>query len=99
MSDFVQTVARRAGVDSEQAGEILARHGVRESGVLPRPHQLLIKRLAFTGEKSGKSTGTVKFSWDLEPGLWGVTADNLRGKSSVLELLSGGACAAPALWL
>ncbi|MCM2518148.1 hypothetical protein ACOZDZ_18670 [Streptomyces griseoincarnatus] len=87
MSDFVETVARRAGVDSEQAGEILARHGVRESGVLPRPHQLLIKRLAFTGEKSGKSTGTVNFSWDLEPGLWGVTADNLRGKSSILEII------------
>ncbi|MGW2802419.1 hypothetical protein [Streptomyces sp. NPDC001269] len=87
MSDFVETVARRAGVDSEQAGEILARHGVRESGVLPRPHQLLIKCLAFTGEKSGKSTGTVDFSWDLGAGLWGVTADNLRGKSSILEII------------
>ncbi|MFI1510840.1 MULTISPECIES: cell envelope integrity protein TolA [Streptomyces] len=87
MSDFVETVARRAGIEAGLAGEILARHGVRESGILPRPRQLLVKRLAFTGEKSGKSTGTVDFSWDLGPGLWGVTADNLRGKSSILEII------------
>ncbi len=87
MSDFVQAVAARAGAEEEQAAEILARHGVRESGILPRPHRLLIKRLAFTGEKAGKSTGPVDFSWDLGGGLWCVTADNLRGKSSILEII------------
>jgi hypothetical protein len=87
MSDFVEVVARRAGLNTGQTAEILARHGVRESGILPRPRQLLVKHLSFTGEKSGKSTGTVDFSWDLGTGLWGVTADNLRGKSSILEII------------
>ncbi|MER7757682.1 hypothetical protein [Kitasatospora sp. NPDC097643] len=87
MSDFVQEVARRADSKTDQVEEILARHGVRESGVLPRPRQLLVKRIAFTGEKSGKSSGPVDFAWDLRPGLWCVTADNLRGKSSILEII------------
>lgn len=87
MSDFVEVVARRAGLETAQAEEILARHGVRESGILPRPRPLQVTHLSFTGEKSGKSTGTVDFSWDLGPGVWCVTADNLRGKSSILEII------------
>ncbi|GAA3570709.1 hypothetical protein [Streptomyces osmaniensis] len=87
MSDFVEAVATRARVGAKQVAEILARHGVRESGIVPRPHHLLVRGLEFTGEKSGKSTGQVAFSWDVGTGLWCVTADNLRGKSSILEII------------
>lgn len=87
MSDFVQAVARRAKVSDDRAAEVLARHGVRESGILPRPRRLLVRRIAFTGQKTGTSTAPVDFAWAPGPGLWCVTADNLRGKSTVLEVI------------
>ncbi|GAA3309972.1 hypothetical protein [Nonomuraea dietziae] len=87
MSDFTQAVAKRAGVNADQAADVLARHGVRESGILPKPHRLLITSIAFTGKKSGTSTGSINFEWHLASGLWCLAADNLRGKSSVLEVI------------
>ena len=87
MTDFTQAVARRAGISDDQAAEILTRHGVRETGVLPRPYRLLINRVAFSGEKAGTSSGAIDFSWELGPGLWCLCGDNLRGKSSVLEVI------------
>jgi len=88
MSDFVHAVAARVGtIDDAKVAEILTRHGVRESGILPKPHRLLVKRVAFTGEKSGTSHQPIDFSWDLGAGLWCLAADNLRGKSSVLEII------------
>ncbi|WP_159068822.1 coiled-coil domain-containing protein [Nocardiopsis alba] len=87
MSEFLQAVANRVDLEVEHVDEVLTRYGVRESGVLPRPHKLLVRRVQFSGEKTGKSTGSVDFSWDVDEGLWCVTADNLKGKSSILEII------------
>ncbi|WP_211408881.1 hypothetical protein [Agrobacterium tumefaciens] len=48
-----------------------------------------MRRIAFNGEKRGTAHGPIDFDWsDLAAGVWAVTSErNLRGKSTVLEIL------------
>ncbi|MEW2467957.1 ATP-binding protein [Streptomyces sp. NPDC046994] len=87
MSNFTEAVARRAGVSVEEATAVLQHHGVRESGVLPRPHRLALTYIEFSGTKAGKFTDDFRFMWPLSDGLWCLAADNLKGKSTVLEVI------------
>ncbi|MGP3951180.1 hypothetical protein [Streptomyces sp. 7N604] len=87
MTTFTEAVARRAGVSAEKAARVLEHHHVRESGLLPRPHRLALTQLEFSGTKAGKVTGDFHFTWPLGEGLWCLAADNLKGKSSVLEVI------------
>jgi hypothetical protein len=50
---------------------------------------LTIRRIAFRGEKRGTAQGAIDFDWsELTAGVWAVTSQrNLRGKSTVLEIL------------
>ncbi|WP_445529513.1 AAA family ATPase [Streptomyces cyslabdanicus] len=87
MSNFTEAVARRAGVDVAEAAAVLQHHRVRESGVLPRPHRLALTSIEFSGTKAGKFTDDFRFSWRLSDGLWCLAGDNLKGKSTVLEVI------------
>jgi hypothetical protein len=87
MSNFTEAVARRAGVDIAEAAAVLQHHRVRESGVLPRPHRLALNSIEFSGTKAGKFTDDFRFSWPLSDGLWCLAGDNLKGKSTVLEVI------------
>lgn len=87
MSNFTEAVARRAGVDVAEAAAVLQHHRVRESGVLPRPHRLALTSIEFSGTKAGKYTDDFRFNWPLSDGLWCLVGDNLKGKSTVLEVI------------
>jgi hypothetical protein len=87
MSNFTEAVARRAGVEIAEAAAVLQHHRVRESGVLPRPHRLALTSIEFSGTKAGKFTDDFRFSWPLSDGLWCLAGDNLKGKSTVLEVI------------
>lgn len=87
MSNFTEAVARRAGVDVAEAAAVLQHHRVRESSVLPRPHRLALTSIEFSGTKAGKFTDDFRFTWPLSDGLWCLAADNLKGKSTVLEVI------------
>ncbi|WP_439678254.1 hypothetical protein [Embleya sp. MST-111070] len=87
MSDFTDAVAKRAGASTEDVARTLEHHNVRESGLLPRPRRLSLSSVRFRGEKSGKATGTFDFDWTLDDGLWCLAADNLKGKSTVLDVI------------
>lgn len=87
MINFTEAVARRIGVDVAEAAAVLQHHRVRESGVLPRPHRLALNSIEFSGTKAGKFTDDFRFRWPLSDGLWCLAADNLKGKSTVLEVI------------
>ncbi|WP_404199773.1 AAA family ATPase [Streptomyces tauricus] len=87
MSNFTEAVAHRAGVDIADAAAVLQHHRVRESGVLPRPHRLALTSIKFSGTKAGKFTDDFRFTWKLSDGLWCLAGDNLKGKSTVLEVI------------
>jgi hypothetical protein len=89
-TDWLNAVAGRAGVDVSSVEEVLTARCIKQSPVVGSPRRLLLKRIAFAGEKTGVSnSGAFDFSWDdLDHGLWGmVTERNLSGKSSVIEVV------------
>ncbi|WP_199861166.1 hypothetical protein [Roseovarius sp. EC-HK134] len=61
---------------------------VADRPLRPAP-TLTIRRIAFRGEKRGTAQGAIDFDWsELTAGVWAVTSQrNLRGKSTVLEIL------------
>ncbi len=85
-----EKVATKAGVKVTDVEAILARRRI-SSRVGTRPaRKLRVTSVAFTGEKRGKATGRIDFSWSgLEDGVWAVASEgtNLVGKSSVLEIM------------
>ncbi|WP_351230133.1 hypothetical protein [Streptomyces sp. NPDC002133] len=87
MSNFTEAVAERAAVALEEAAAVLEHHHVRESGILPRPHRLSLTSVEFSGTKAGTVTGDFRFAWRLGDGLWCLAGDNLKGKSTVLEVV------------
>jgi hypothetical protein len=88
--EWIQAIAQRAAVDAGRVESILAAHHISPTPVLPSPRRLLLIQIAFAGAKD-KSGIEVPFSFDwsdLSHGLWAMLSDkNLRGKSSILEVV------------
>jgi hypothetical protein len=83
-------IASKAGLTLSEVKETLEGASIRPSPILGSPTRLTLKRITFSGEKVGaQDDGPFKFDWgDLQPGLWAmVTEKNLRGKTSVLEIV------------
>ena len=86
---WLETVAEKAGMTPAEAELALRKRGIMANRP-PRPARTLtIRRIAFKGEKRGTAQGTIDFDWSqLTAGVWAVTSQrNLRGKSTVLEIL------------
>lgn len=89
-TDWVTAIATQSGTDVRRVEEVLAARRIQPSPVVGSPRRLLLKKIAFSGEKGGvANAGPFKFSWDnLERGLWAmVTESNFTGKSSVIEVV------------
>jgi hypothetical protein len=89
-TDWLTAIASQAGVDVRRVDEVLAARRIQPSPVPASPKRLLLKKIAFSGEKDGVADpGPFEFLWnDLDRGLWGmVTESNLKGKSSVIEVV------------
>mgnify|MGYP003672604573 CR=1 FL=1 len=87
--NWLETIADKAELTPEQAERRLRRWGIVADRVARPARSFVIERIAFVGEKRGKTTGTIDFEWTgLGPGVWAVTSEiNLRGKSTVLEVV------------
>lgn len=89
-SDWQEKIVKRARTDEKRVGEILVAHRIHPSPVTASPRRLMIKRIAFSGVKDGvPDSGPFDFVWDnLDRGLWAMVTDgNLKGKSSVIEVV------------
>lgn len=86
---WLEAVAEKAGVRPAEAELALRKRGIVAERPLRPARSLTIRRIAFKGEKRGTAQGTIDFDWsELTAGVWAVTSQrNLRGKSSVLEIL------------
>jgi len=86
---WLETVAAKAGMRPAEAELALRKRGITADRPLRPARKLTVRRIAFKGEKRGTAQGPIDFDWsDLAPGVWAVTSErNLRGKSTVLEIL------------
>jgi len=86
---WLETVAAKAGVRPAEAELALRKRGITADRPLRPARKLIVRRIAFKGEKRGTAHGPIHFDWsDLAAGVWAVTSErNLRGKSTVLEVL------------
>jgi hypothetical protein len=86
---WLESIARRAGVAVPVADAVLKKWAIRPDRPVRSIPKLTITRVIFSGEKQGPVAGPFRFAWeDLRPGVWGLGSfRNLRGKSTVLEIL------------
>lgn len=86
---WLETVAEKAGMRPAEAELALRKRGIVPDRPLRPARTLTIRRIAFKGEKRGTAQGSIDFDWsELTAGVWAVTSQrNLRGKSTVLEIL------------
>jgi hypothetical protein len=86
---WLETVAESAGMRPAEAELALRKRGITADRPLRPARKLIVRRIAFKGEKRGTAHGVIDFDWsDLAAGVWAVTSErNLRGKSTVLEIL------------
>lgn len=86
---WLEAVAEKAGMSPTVAELALRKRGIVADRPLRPAPTLTIRRIAFRGEKGGTAQGAIDFDWsELTAGVWAVTSQrNLRGKSTVLEIL------------
>ena len=88
--DWLLNIASEAKVEPARVSEVLSTWRIQPSPVIPSPRRLLLKRIEFSGvKKLVPKEGPFSFSWEgLNCGLWGmVTQRNLKGKSSIIEIV------------
>jgi len=88
--DWIEAIAEKAGAAPAEVLKNLSARGIHASPVAASPRHLLIRHLWFSGVKTGvPDPGAFNFDWpDLGRGLWAMVTDrNLRGKSSVIEVV------------
>jgi hypothetical protein len=89
-SDWLACVANRAKAKEITIEEVLAAWRIQPAPVPASPRRLLLRRIAFSGIKRNVSNaGSFNFEWkNLGRGLWAMVTDgNLKGKSSVIEVV------------
>lgn len=86
---WLEAVAEKAGMSLTVAELALRKRGIVADRPLRPAPTLTIRRIAFMGEKRGTAQGAIDFDWsELTAGVWAATSQrNLRGKSTVLEIL------------
>jgi hypothetical protein len=88
--EWLDVIAARAGWDTSRIESALASHHIVPAPVLASPRRLMLVEIAFSGVKDGVvDDGPFEFRWDaLGHGLWAMLTDrNLRGKSSIMEVV------------
>jgi hypothetical protein len=88
--EWLEAIASRGRVDIGAVEAVLTVHHIRPTPVLASPRRLMLEEIHFTGVKDGVADdGPFEFRWEnLGHGLWAMLTDkNLRGKSSVIEVV------------
>lgn len=88
--DLFEKIAKRAHASPEQVKGVLDSFGVSLRATPPTPRSIVIHRLTFSGVKAGTASDGPFFTEFLfEAGVTAfVTEANLRGKSTILELIT-----------
>jgi hypothetical protein len=88
--DLLKKIANRAQASPQQVKGVLDSFGVSLRAMPPTPRSINIHRLAFSGVKTGTaSDGPFSTEFSFEAGVTAfVTEANLRGKSTILELIT-----------
>lgn len=88
--ELVGQIAARAGAAAARAEQILADQGVLLVPVPPVTRSIELIRLTFSGSRTGtRWDGSFEETFDFGRGVTAfITNENLRGKSSVLELVT-----------
>jgi hypothetical protein len=92
-AEWLDSIASAASCERKAVEEVLRQHGIKAQSGVPRARQVWFTSVSFAGAKENTSAdGPFSFDWsDLGPGLWAVMSDlNLRGKSSVMNILQAG---------
>ena len=88
--EWLDAIASRAKVDTSRVESVMTARHIVPTPVLPAPRRMKLLSISFGGVKQGvEDDGPYAFEWqDLSEGLWGMMTDrNLRGKSSVIEVV------------
>jgi len=88
--EWLEAIATRAGKPVVVVEGALSAHRIQPSPLLAQPRRLVLQEIEFSGERVGVvNAGPFSFVWrDLQAGLWAMlTEHNLRGKSSVIEII------------
>jgi hypothetical protein len=88
--EWLDAIADKAKVDLARVEQVLATRHIVPTPVLPAPRRMKLLSISFRGEKHEvEDEGQYTFDWnDLGKGLWGMMTDrNLRGKSSIIEVV------------
>lgn len=88
--EITAKIAELADIDAGTVADVLAGHGVSLIPVPPAKRQLDIRRLSFSGEKAHTQwDGPFEKVFEFGDGVTALITDqNLRGKSTVLELIA-----------
>lgn len=89
-AEWLNDVANKFEMDVSEVNEVVLKHHIKPSPIIPRPKRLALKRITFSGEKTrGNNIEPFSFEWEgLEPGLWGILSErNQRGKSSIIGVV------------
>lgn len=89
-SEWLEAIAVRAKVETSRVDSVLASYHIVPTPVTPIPRRLMLTSIKFSGIKNGvDNAGDFMFEWkDLHEGLWAMmTERNLRGKSSIIEIV------------
>lgn len=88
--EWLEAIANRANVDVACVEQVLTSRHIVPTPVLPAPRRMKLLSISFGGVKHEvEDEGAYTFEWqDLSEGLWGMMTDrNLRGKSSIIEVV------------
>lgn len=89
VGNLVNAVATRAGVDSAIVLEVLAAHGIPTATVPTARRSLRVTRLRLRGTKTGvPEAGPFDRTFTLPAGVVMAVGPNLRGKTSLLEIIT-----------
>lgn len=88
MTGWVESVAKRAGIEVSNTDRILKKWGIRPDRCAATVPTLCIKRIEFAGFKHGDEAQPFRFKWaDLSSGVWALGSyTNFVGKSTVFEV-------------
>lgn len=86
---WIDEIAFKSKCSIEDIKSIIEKYDIQQSPNIGTPRHLQIKELLFSGVKEGQFTNEFSFKFgDLKPGIYGLISDeNLRGKTTVLEVI------------
>ena len=88
--DWVKSIAAYSKEPESQINNFLSKNNIIASPLPTTPLRLTINAINFSGIKTGNvNSGPFNFSWsNLSSGVWGILSnENLRGKSSIIEII------------